>query len=258
VRRAQPIHVSLPYRSRLRQISDNPLWVFDSPQLVVWRKLPDRENCTFDTAWPDGRPLRFHVKRYPRRWARLAEDEATALEQMARKGIGCASLAAWGRLEDGRGFVITEDLAGFTPADKLIERGQPFERLLTPTADLAAKLHAAGLHHRDLYLCHFMARCESQVEIKLIDAARVRRLPRWPLRRRWIVKDLAQFWYSTTKLAVTDDQRDRWLARYIEENRPAAGAAKRGLIVAKGRRIAAHDAHLNDREPSRHVSIPGS
>jgi len=41
--------------------------------------------------------------------------------------------------------------------------------LLTPTAQLAAKLHSAGLHHRDLYLCHFMAKVDvDQAELKLI------------------------------------------------------------------------------------------
>ena len=34
------------------------------------------------------------------------------------------------------------------------------------------------------------------------------------------MKDLAQFWYSTTKLPVTDEQRLAWLARYGDRARP--------------------------------------
>ena len=39
--------------------------------------------------------------------------------------------------------------------------------------------------------------------------------------RRWIVKDLAQFWYSTTKLNVTEEQHRAWLAEYAPARRTA-------------------------------------
>src|SRR5205085_11401166 len=135
-------------------------------------------------------------------------------------------LVGWGKLIDGRSFTIWQDLAGYTPTDKLVEAGVPFDRLLVPTADLAAQLHRAGLHHRDLYLCHFMVKlgedaadgaATEATDVRLIDTARVRRLGGLLTRRRWIVKDLAQFWYSTTKLAVTDEQRSAWLKRYAEQ-----------------------------------------
>src|SRR6185503_11861775 len=114
----------------------------------------------------------------------------------------------WGKLADGRSFFVTADLAGYRAADKLIDAGTPFENLLAPTADLAVKLHRAGLHHRDLYLCHFFARVtENAVDVRLIDTARVRRLGGFLTRGRWITKDLAQFWYSTISLPITDGQR---------------------------------------------------
>src|SRR6185503_19070606 len=118
----------------------------------------------------------------------------------------------WGKLADGRSFFVTADLAGYRAADKLIEAGTPFETLLAPTADLAGKLHRAGLHHRDLYLCHFVAKVDgANVDARVIDVARVSRFGRL-LRRRWIVKDLAQFWYSTFAhgAAISDVQRRQW------------------------------------------------
>ena len=84
------------------------------------------------------------------------------------------------------------------------------------------------------------------------DAARVRRLPGWPTRRRWIVKDLAQFWYSTTQLPVSDEQRTRWLAEYAMVS---GHDIPERVIAAKARRIAAHDVKLNRRQPKRHVSL---
>jgi heptose I phosphotransferase len=168
-------------------------------------------------------------------------------------------------LPDGRSFIITEDLAGFRAADKWITDGYAFEKLLEPTADLAARLHAHGLHHRDLYLCHFFVRPApdgqqggAAAELRLIDAARVKRLPGFLTRRRWIVKDLAQFWYSTLSLPVTDDQRARWLARYGRQRGLSSVDALRGSIERKVARIARHDRHLRGAQPTRNVSIPGA
>jgi hypothetical protein len=252
MRRASKIQFQSAYEPLMKSLGVDAAWVFASERVVPWRTLADRENCTLDAAWPDGRPVRFHVKRYPPGSAALAETEAAALMDLERAGIACASLAAWGRDADGRGFVMTEDLAGYEPADKRIARGEPFEKLSAPTAKLAAQLHAAGFHHRDLYLCHFFVNAAG--EAKLIDAARVRRLPRWPLRRRWIVKDLAQFWYSMTQLPIPEPQRAEWLARYAAERKIPNNF--RRSVEAKSRRIAAHDANLNRREPKRHISIP--
>jgi Lipopolysaccharide kinase (Kdo/WaaP) family len=238
-----------------RWASENRLdvrWVFESPQVVVWRKLADRENCVAEIAVPEGGVAKLHIKRYPTR--EPARAEVAGLKSLYKAHIPAPALAAWGWGAGGRGFVITHDLAGYQPADKLIEAGMPFAKLLGPTADVAAKLHSAGLHHRDLYLCHFMAKGS---DLSLIDAARVRKLPAWPMRRRWIVKDLAQFWYSMTKLPITDDEREKWLERYSKGVKIGEVKALRKAIVAKVGRIAAHDVKLNKRQPNRNISIPG-
>lgn len=228
--------------------------VFRDPAIKPWRVLKDRENCV----WELGRS-RLHVKRYPRGAGKSpAEMEAEGYRLLLEKGIACATVAAWGNLEDGRSFIATDDLVGFSPADKLVESGLEFDRLLNPTADMAAKLHGAGLHHRDLYLCHFMARCPENggVELRLIDAARVRALPGALTRRRWIVKDLAQFWYSMLPLKISDGQREQWLRRYCGGGKEIE--AIRRAIGRKSAAIAAHDRKLRRREPFRNISIPES
>ncbi len=172
-------------------------------------------------------------------------------------GIPTAPLAAHGRLDDGRSFVIFADLAGYTPADKRVAAGEPFEPLLVPTADLAADLHAAGLHHRDLYLCHFMVRPDP-FDVRLIDVARVARLANPLTRRRWVVKDLAQFWYSTTQLAVTDEQRRRWLDRYAarrDGRRWAATGPAEGCRHRPPRRAAEPTASRCATSPSRPADV---
>jgi len=256
-KKAAALFINEAFAPLLERMQFTPEWVFGSSQIRVWRRLPDRENCTLEFVGNDEKPLKFHVKRYPRKYAPVAAQEARAFFALSRAGIGCPRVVAYGRSR-GRGFLITEDLRGYEPADKLIERGQPFEPLLHLTAELAARLHKSGYHHQDLYLCHFFVGTDAgEMDINLIDAARVRRLPRWPFKRRWIVKDLAQFWYSSTRLAITDEQRLRWLLRYAECAGQKLSGSLRRAIDAKVNRIGRHDVKLNQRQPTRHRSIPG-
>jgi hypothetical protein len=265
--RKTSFRVATEYQPLLRMIGLDAQGVFTDPRIVPWRQLSDRENCTLDAelggAWRAPK-VRLHVKRYfASRTGPPAEDEARGHQALSIEKIPTAPLIGWGVLADGRSFTLFEDLAGYQPADKLVESGTPFAGLLGPTADLAAALHWAGLHHRDLYLCHFMARIQTkgadpEVDLKLIDTARVRRLPGILTRRRWVVKDLAQFWYSTTKLPVTHDQRLAWLGRYAKRRNIPPEAAVRLLraIERKARSIARHDRSLNLAQPNRNVSIP--
>lgn len=253
-------HVDPAYQPLIRQIGLDAESVFTDPRVKAWRSLADRDNCTLDEALPDGRGVRLHIKRYP---ATMHSTTPAAIEVRGYRllvdaNIPAAPIIAHGRLSDGRSFVILQDLAGYTPGDQLVRQGTPFERLLTTTADLAALLHQSGLHHRDLYLCHFMAKLAGDnIDVKLIDPARVRRLGNIFTRRRWIVKDLAQFWYSTLALPITSEQRHRWLERYASRRGISARTFRRA-IERKAQAIARHDTRLNHRQPGRNVSIPAS
>jgi heptose I phosphotransferase len=255
-------HVSASYQPIVRELGLDAEAIFTDPRIAVWRSIRERENCTLEADLVDGRHFRWHIKRHQPVRGRVtpAEEEARGVQLLQGNQIPTVTVVGWGVLGDRRSFVITEDLEGFDPADKLIgEAGLPFDALLEPTAHLAASLHSKGLHHRDLYLCHFFVRPSggSVADLRLIDAARVKTLPKW-LGRRWIIKDLAQFWYSTLSLGITDEQRERWLARYAEF-RPLAANAPLAMKAAIGRKaswIARHDARLRSRQPGRNVSIP--
>lgn len=241
------------YQPIFRELGLDAEMVFSHELIQPWRKLPDRENCTLDATLIDGRRIRWHVKRYPRPAA--ADAEIAGHRLLIDRQIPTATLIASGKLEDGRSFVIFDDLAGYRPADKLLESHEPFDRILHPTADLAARLHRSGLHHRDLYLCHFMIKLGDAIDVRLIDTARVRVLPRL-FAARWIVKDLAQFWYSTTAHAIDDERRDAWLNRYAQQRGIEPAPSLRRKIARKAAWIKRHDVRLRRQQPHRNVSIP--
>ena len=96
---------------------------------------------------------------------------------------------------------------------------------------------------------------DNQLELRLIDAARVRSLPRW-FKERWIVKDLAQFWYSATQLSVPREQLMLWLERYAARRKLRNIEALARKIERKVNWIARHDRKLNRSQPTRNISIP--
>src|SRR5947207_3803 len=246
------------YQPIVREIGLDGEAMFSHPQIQVWRSIPERENCTLDARLADGREIRWHIKRYRAGSKNAAEDEVRGIELLNSKKIPTVPLVGWGKLADGRSFVISEDLKDFRAADKAIQSGLPFDRLIEPTADMAAKLHSSGLHHRDLYLCHFFVNAEHEkIELRLIDAARVRPLPRW-MKKRWIVKDLAQFWYSATQIGVPKEQLLEWLNRYSNARNLKDSGGLLRAILRKAAWIAHHDQKLNLAQPNRNVSIPQS
>ena len=92
------------------------------------------------------------------------------------------------------------------------------------------------------------------VDAKLIDMTRIGQLNNPLTRRRWIVKDLAQFWYSTQSVPVTQQQRRGWLEAYCA-TRGVCADQLIGPIQKKAAAIARHDAKLRVSQPRRNVSI---
>ena len=218
---------------------------WDDARVKVWRDIRERQNATLDL--DDG--MRLHVKRLRPPHGRELEAEVDGIRLLEAAGIATVPLLCWGVGEDGGGVLVTRDLAGYTPADALLRAGRPFAELLEPTAAVAARLHAAGLHHRDLYPCHFLLNVAG--DVRLIDAARVRKLPRLT-RRRWVVKDLAQFRYGASRAGAGEAALDAWLNRYVGELAPVG---LRASVVRKAGRIARHDGRLRERAPERDVSL---
>src|SRR3954465_7674570 len=128
-------HVDPRYQPIMREVGLDAEAIFSHPDIKVWRSIPERENCTLD-ATLEGRPIRLHIKRYragasPKN---AAEMEVAGIELLRSREIPTVPLVGWGKLADGRSFVISEDLKDFRAADKAIAGGLPFDRLIEATA----------------------------------------------------------------------------------------------------------------------------
>lgn len=145
-----------------------------------------------------------------------AENEWRALQALQRIGIDSMELAAYGaegrNPATRRSFIITDALeatvdveqwlaethaAGPSRAATRARRG-----VLRAVGRLAGRLHAHGINHRDLYLCHLRLRPAELAGLRpgdrprlyLMDLHRAQLRRRVPL--RWLVKDLAGLLYS--------------------------------------------------------------
>jgi hypothetical protein len=240
----------------LERFALDPTRVFDDPRILVWRDLRERQNAYMDAPPGSTGPSRLHLKRYKPPRGPEAASEASAIEMLRQSGIATVPLVAWGTAADGRGFLVTKDLTDMIPADRAIREGTPADAALTRIASLATKLHNSGLHHRDLYLCHFFIDpCNPEVDVHLIDPGRVSRLPMFPLNLRWIVKDLAQLCYSLRETGIGMAAEQELLNCYFAKAAVPCKGLIRRLIPIKVAAIARHDRNLSARQPARNISI---
>lgn len=107
---------------------------------------------------------------------------------------------------------------------------------LIKLARLVRRLHTAGLHHQDLYLCHLLLTPDRPEEISVIDLGRVRRHRSLP--RRWIVKDLSQLHYSSPHATRAD--RLRFLQEYLGRPLTHADRSLMEAINQKAEQIRRH------------------
>lgn len=239
----------------------DPSQAFSDPRIQVWRDLPERQNCYLDLTLGGAKPMRLHIKRFKPPHGQDARREVDGIRLLNAFDIATVPLMAWGTHPDGRSFLMTRDLAGFVPADRLIRETKCYQELAPHIANVAARLHSCRLHHRDLYLCHFLVRRNSgkvagaPYAIHLIDAGRVSRLPIFPFNLRWIVKDLAQLMFSLSQLEIPPAQRRILLDHYFAAANIPLGRFARWLIPLKVAAIARHDRQLARRQPTRNISI---
>ncbi|MWP63197.1 lipopolysaccharide core heptose(I) kinase RfaP [Gilliamella sp. Pas-s25] len=161
-----------------------------------------------------------------------AKQEWGAIHRLAQAGVNTMDGRAFGRKGlnplTRHSFIITQDLnptislEDFTNSWLTKPPSYHLKRsLIVYLAKMVAKMHAAGVNHRDCYLCHFLLDLplfENQQKIKLsvIDLHRAQTRNKVPT--RWRDKDLIGLYFSSTKIGLTD--RDIWLFLKVYFNKP--------------------------------------
>ncbi|WP_456373588.1 lipopolysaccharide core heptose(I) kinase RfaP, partial [Thiolapillus sp.] len=157
-----------------------------------------------------------------------AANEWRAIRRLEALGVETMHLEACG--EEGwnparrRSFVVTRELENTVSLEDycaLWKQMPPDPRrkriLIGRIARMIRVMHAAGLNHRDLYICHFLLRqpwdgSEEELHLYLIDLHRVQQHRKLP--RRWRVKDLGSLYFSAMDIGLGERDLLRFLRQY--------------------------------------------
>ncbi len=138
-----------------------------------------------------------------------AMTEVHAIEKLEQLGIATTPLVAYGQRGSNpanlQSFVLTQDLGDIISledlcADWKLHPPEPKfkNELMTAIAKLTARLHGAGLCHRDFYLCHLVMKkselAEGKINLILIDLHRM--LTDQPIGGSAAMKDIAGLYFS--------------------------------------------------------------
>lgn len=158
-----------------------------------------------------------------------AEREFDAIRLLEQADIDTLSVAAFGARGHNparrHSFLLTDELTGMISLEELGEQWRlhpgsvRFKRtLIRRVAEIARRMHDAGVNHRDFYLCHFLMPQEdaekenSQGLLHLIDMHRSRLGN--PLPERWRIKDLGGIYFSVARLGFTRRDLLRFVRAY--------------------------------------------
>jgi heptose I phosphotransferase len=180
-------------------------------------------------------------------WAHLERVRALGVAVPETIAAG-ERIGPWGALQS---YLVVAELTGCDPLHEAIPalaRGLDSaafaarkRAIVAAIADIAAKLHRAGVFHKDLYLCHFYLDGNAAgVRLRLIDLHRLGEHRWWPDRWRW--KDLGQLLYSTYGVAGIDDRdRLRFWAAYRKRIELGRGRWRLAMVRYKASRYLAHN-----------------
>jgi heptose I phosphotransferase len=159
-----------------------------------------------------------------------ATNEWQAINRLTAAGVATMHAVAYGR----RGwnpacehsFIVTEELAPTISLEDFC-RDWPQQRpppalkraLIARVAEMAGRMHRAGVNHRDFYICHFLLHLEpvptaAAFRLSIIDLHRAQCRAVTP--RRWRDKDLAALYFSALEIGLTRRDFFRFLRGYFE------------------------------------------
>jgi heptose I phosphotransferase len=196
--------------------------------------IKERNTVRLDLETENGEKRPFFLKRYApptigdrlKTYLRLkcpapgARQEWHAMRIFLQLGLPGPVPVVWGQ-DGGNSLILSEGVIHVMRLSEWAERNfgegsyrntqaiPAKHRIIEEVANIVARMHSAGLHHQDLYLCHFLCGSEQGcLPLTLIDLQRVERHRRLP--GRWQVKDLAQLHFSSAQYITRQDIRRFW------------------------------------------------
>lgn len=156
-----------------------------------------------------------------------ADNEYRACRHLAAHGVQTPAVAGFGRRGTNpatrRSFLLTDALLDRESlellADRWLDAPPPpsvKRQMIAAVADIARRMHGAGVNHRDFYLCHLLidgrALARGGIDLAVIDLHRAQIRAHTP--RRWRIRDLGALVFSSLDLGLTRGDRLRFVAAY--------------------------------------------
>lgn len=160
-----------------------------------------------------------------------AMTEVNAIQALKNIGIPTTPLVAYGRRgcnpAQQQSFLLTEDLGDIISLEDLCAdwKQQPptdefKQQLIVAVATLAAKLHGAGLCHRDFYLCHFVIKkaslAKGELNLILIDLHRM--LSNQSINGATVMKDIAGLYFSAMECGLNEQDIALFKTHYLPQS----------------------------------------
>ena len=184
-----------------------------------------------------------------------ARREVRALTRLDEAGVSAPKIAGWGVRSKGplrrRSFVITQDVGTQRTVGDVADSLGPGawlerRRLIGEVARLTAKMHAAGVNHRDLYFGHILVtgpregEGEHARELVLIDLHRAQVWKAVP--ERWLAKDLGALGFAALPYRLSKAERLRFAVAYSGDRERARALWRSQLARSAMARIQRVDA----------------
>lgn len=182
-----------------------------------------------------------------------AANEYRAVNALARQGVDTLAVAAFATSGYNparrQSMIVTDELSDTVSLEDYCANWASHPpspavrmRLLRTVANIARRMHDAGINHRDFYLCHFhldpASIGEAQPRCYLIDLHRAQLRAKVPL--RWRVKDLAGLYFSAMDCGLTRRDKLRFLRHYCHGGLRQALDEQRGmwdLVYRRARKL---------------------
>ena len=160
-----------------------------------------------------------------------AMTEVHAIQKLDEIGIPTTPLIAYGQQGCNpatmKSFVMTEDLGDIDSLEDICADWQVNppnaafkQKIIITMAQLAAKLHGAGLCHRDFYLCHFVLKKDTLInenlKLYLIDLHRM--LQGEPPNSSAVMKDIAGLIFSAKDCGFTGEDWALFKQHYLPQS----------------------------------------